>query len=231
MSLVVCIKATDGIVLAADSRGTIGDPRGLTAINDNQVKIFPMGKCGIGLVGASEIGSSLLDEFHKNGLDKSTSIDEAVAKAVKLSADLFSVWFSGMLIENRPLVILTLVGYRYLPGDKTEPMIYMLASQMNFAPQLLRDTCLSGVPQYAVYLQHRYYDPSICLEKAKALAEYLINETASQDPKVGGQIRMAEISAKNGYQEISKEEVERISKANGELNLKLRQFFIAGGIS
>jgi len=27
MSLIVCLKAKDGIVLAADSRGTIGDPK------------------------------------------------------------------------------------------------------------------------------------------------------------------------------------------------------------
>ena len=31
-----------------------------------------------------------------------------------------------------------------------------------------------GVPQYAVYLSHRYYDPSISVKNAAALAEYLI---------------------------------------------------------
>ena len=46
-----------------------------------------------------------------------------------------------------------------------------------------------GVPQYAIYLSHRYYDPNISSDKAAALAEYLISETASQDPKVGGPIK------------------------------------------
>jgi hypothetical protein len=46
MTLVVAIKARDGIVLAGDSRGTIGDPRGLTAINDTQQKVHHLGNHG-----------------------------------------------------------------------------------------------------------------------------------------------------------------------------------------
>ncbi len=34
MTLIVAMKSKDAIILGADSRGTIGDPRGLTAIND-----------------------------------------------------------------------------------------------------------------------------------------------------------------------------------------------------
>jgi len=40
MTLIASIKAQDGIVLASDSRGTIGDPRGLTAIDDVHKKIL-----------------------------------------------------------------------------------------------------------------------------------------------------------------------------------------------
>jgi 20S proteasome alpha/beta subunit len=69
MSLVIAMKAADGIVMAADTRGTIGDPRGLTAINDNYQKIFSLGHCGIGFAGTSEMGNALLDELRKKGLD------------------------------------------------------------------------------------------------------------------------------------------------------------------
>jgi 20S proteasome alpha/beta subunit len=61
------MKAVDGIILAADSRGTIGDPRGLTAINNSQIKIFPLGSSGLGIAGASEMAAVLLDEFRANG--------------------------------------------------------------------------------------------------------------------------------------------------------------------
>ncbi|MBI2304446.1 MAG: hypothetical protein HYU86_06825 [Chloroflexi bacterium] len=110
-------------------------------------------------------------------------------------------------------------------------MIYLLNSQFNFAPQLFtgNSPCMAGVPQYAVYLVHRYYDPGISPERAKALAEYLIAETASQDPKVGGPIHIAEITPYNEYRELSQTEVEEIHKSNAELNQRLRQFFLKGG--
>ena len=47
MTLIVGLHAVGGIVMGADSRGTIGDPRGLTAINDTQEKLFPLGRCSI----------------------------------------------------------------------------------------------------------------------------------------------------------------------------------------
>jgi 20S proteasome alpha/beta subunit len=66
------------------------------------------------------------------------------------------------------------------------------------------------------------------LDKAKAFAEYLISETASQDPKVGGPIRIAEITPKDGYKELTRNEVTNINKSNQELNQQLRQFFLEG---
>lgn len=226
MTLVVCMKSSEGIVLAADSRGTIGDPRGLTAINDTQVKIFPLGKCGLGLAGASEMGAVLLDELRKKDIDSCSDVDEAVTRLVAECAQFFRQWFQAIPPQQRPAVLLTLAGYRFDDSGNAEPLIYLLNSQMNFAPQLFSIPCLSGVPQYAVYLVHRYYDPSISLEKAKALAEYLISETASQDPKVGGPIRIAEVTPDNGYRELTEEEVRKINDANKELNLQLREFFL-----
>ncbi|MEW6569394.1 MAG: hypothetical protein AB1449_14765 [Chloroflexota bacterium] len=231
MTLVVCLKASNGIVLAADSRGTIGDPRGLTAINDTQQKIFGLGKCGLALAGASEMGAALLDELKKNNVDASPNVDDAVKKVVELSATLFSQWFRDIPPPQRPPVLITIGGYRYPKGGLPLAMIYLLSSQMNFAPQLFdHGPCMSGVPQYAVYLAHRYYDPAIPLSKAKALAEYLIAETASQDPKVGGPIRIAEITAEGGYRQLTDAEVSGISKANEELNERLRQFFLEGDL-
>jgi len=230
MTLVVCLKSEDGIILAADSRGTIGDPRGLTAINDTQTKILRVGNCGLGLAGASEIGAALLDELKQTGADQCEDIDQTKTQIVRESARLFAKWFRDIPPQQRPGLLVTLAGYR-MQGDRaSEPMIYLLNSQMNFAPQLFRDTCLSGVPQDAVYLVHRYYDPSISLQKAKALAEYLISETASQDPKVGGPIHIAEITPEKGYRELGEDEVAEISDANRQLNRQLRRFFLEGGV-
>lgn len=224
------MKASDGIVLAADSRGTIGDPRGLTAINDSHTKIHQIGSCGVAFAGASEMGAVLLDELQKNSVDaRCGNIDAAIAEIVPACAQYFSQWFGGIPPNQRPGVLITLAGYRQ--ADPPEPMVYLLNSQANFAPQLFNNVpCMSGVPQYAVYLVHRYYDQSVSLENAKALAHYLIEETASQDPKVGGPIRIAEITAGSGFRELAEEEVAEIGTGNQELNQKLKEFFTKTGV-
>jgi len=231
MTLIAALRSHGAIILAADSRGTVGDPRGLTAINDTQEKIYRLGNCGLGLAGASEMGAVLLDELHKKGIDRIGNIDALVALVVKECGENFNQWFQGISPGQRPAVLLSLAGYRFADGEEPKPMIYMLNSQLNFAPQLFNNApCLIGVPQYAVYLVHRYYDLSISTEKAKALAVYLISETASQDPKVGGPIKVAVISPQEGYQELSQDDVNQIMKSNEELNVELRQFFQKGEI-
>ncbi|HUV56004.1 MAG TPA: hypothetical protein VMV84_02105 [Dehalococcoidales bacterium] len=231
MTLIVGMKAIDAIILGADSRGTIGDPRGLTAINDTYQKLFPLGCCGIGVAGASEMGSVLLDELQKRGVgDNSNNIDDAMAQVRQHSAECFTEWFGSIQPSQRPGVLLTLAGYRFPSGQEPVPMIYLLNSQANFAPQLFGHIpCLSGIPQYAVYLVHRYYEPSISTDQAKSLTEYLIAETASQDPKVGGTIHIAEITPVDGYRELTTEEITAIHQSNEDLNQRLRRFFLEGG--
>jgi len=52
MSLAAAIEAANGIVLAADSRATFGDPRGMTGVNDSVQKIYrPSPRTAIAMVG------------------------------------------------------------------------------------------------------------------------------------------------------------------------------------
>ena len=193
MSLLVYMKAEQSIIMAAD------------------VKIFPLGRFGIGIVGVSEIGNALLDELQRQNIGSTGDFDKTIARIVEVSADCFNRWFGNIPPPQRPGVLLTVAGHRMRSSVPPESMIYMLASQTNFAPQLFGHMpCMSGVPKYpqrAVYLAHSYYDPSISVERAKALAEYLISEIASQDPKVGGPIHIAEIDPDIGYHELTGEEL------------------------
>lgn len=227
MTLVVGLKAKGGIVVGADSRGTIGDPRGLTAINDSQQKLFQIGKCGVALSGASEMGASLLDQFRNEKIEKEKNVDVVAQRIAKVAADQFAGWFRDIPPERRSGVVMIVAGHRNKPGQSSEAMMYLLNSQSNFAPQLCGNTMMAGVPQYAVYLVHRYYDSGITLQKAQALADYLIVETASQDPKVGGPVRMAVIRP-SGYKELTENQVQRVHKKNDALNLRLKQFFVPG---
>ena len=58
MSLLVVLKGKDGLVLAADSRGTFGDPRGITAQNDNQKKAHILSPhVAVLAAGSAELGT------------------------------------------------------------------------------------------------------------------------------------------------------------------------------
>ncbi len=225
--------------MAADSRGTIGDPRGLTAINDVQQKLFRLGDyCGIAVSGSSELAARLIDQLgSKLQAVDPKDVDAILATTVSLIKQEYTSWFGSRpwvtaqpMIDQRPAVMFILAGYKIVNGQDPLSRIYLLNSQVDFAPQLCpTGFLLAGIPQYATYLIHRFYDPQMGLTSLKALAAYLITETASQDPKVGGPIRMAEITPTEGLRELNEEIVEEITKDNDEQNLKLREFFFKGG--
>src|ERR1700688_1617455 len=101
MTLIVAIKAQDGIVLAGDSRGTIGDPRGLTAINDTQQKVHQLGNHGIAFAGSSEMAAALFDQYRKRGLGRQTDVDQVATEIAKVSADIFAEWFREIRAPER----------------------------------------------------------------------------------------------------------------------------------
>jgi 20S proteasome alpha/beta subunit len=223
VTLAVAIKATDAIVMASDSRGTIGDPRGLTAVNDTQQKVFQFGACGLAIAGAAEMALAILDEFGKAGV-KPANVDAGVA-SFALAATMCEGWYRGIPPGQRPGAMFILGGYRTEEGKPPVPMVYILNSQSSFAPQLANNyPMMAGVPQYAIYLSHRYYDPSISGKNAAALAAYLISETASQDPKVGGPIQIARVTPSK-YLQLTTAQIADLQKKNSSLNTKLKKFF------
>ena len=63
MTLLVAISGESSLVLAADSRGTFGDPRGVTAQNDTMQKASVLCRHAAALVaGSGEVGSLLIRE-------------------------------------------------------------------------------------------------------------------------------------------------------------------------
>jgi hypothetical protein len=121
MTLALAIKAVDAIILAADSRGTIGDPRGPTAVNDTQQKIFQFGNCGLAIAGASEMALAIIDEFGKKGLSQPGDVDAAV-QAFAEAAAWCDNWNRGIPPEKRPGALFILAGCRASAGN---PLAYV----------------------------------------------------------------------------------------------------------
>jgi 20S proteasome alpha/beta subunit len=239
MTLLVGLRGHDGLVVAADSRGTFGDPRGLTAQNDSQKKLYITSKySAVLLAGSGELGASLMEAVLKEiqGSEGVTPIMEKTRLVLRQKyAEMFSGFaiqqLPGLTIPVRPDVQLLLAGYDLDPSGKpTEQRIFQLLSQLDFAPMLHNyGFGLVGVAQYALYLLNRLYENGSSIEHLKALAAYVISETASQDGKVGGKIRLATITPKDGAVELSELDIERIIVENSIRNSSLKDSFFKIG--
>lgn len=240
MTLALALRGASAMVLAADSRGTIGDPRGLTAIDDSHVKVFKLTRfAGIGIAGASELASRLIDGLRPKLTQPDADVDAVLALSMAHFKAEFSAWFGGprpwfggaQINDHRPVINFILTGYANAapagaPPAITTPRTYLLSSQVDFAPQLSpAGNMLIGVPQYAIYLLNRFYQPDLGPNAVRALAAFLIAETASQDPKVGGPIRMAEITPGGGYVDVPAGAIQGLVQENAQQSQNLREFF------
>lgn len=219
MTLTICIKAIDGIILASDSRATSRNPRLETTINDTVKKIFPIGKySGIGIAGDGGLAMSLIDDL-KERIHTNNEIRELVKEFHKFSGDIFNDWFPHQKPDERSFLSIILTGYT-ADGNAE---IYNLFSIDNFVPRKSTTgfSCL-GITYLAQYLLNRFYQPDITIGHAAELAAFCIKETASQDGKVGGDLQLASFSKDSEFHEYTPQEVGKIEKKCEELRLEFR---------
>jgi 20S proteasome alpha/beta subunit len=214
MTLTICIIARDGIVLASDSRATVGDPRAQTAINEPVKKIFALGKhTGIGIAGDSGLALTIIDEFLKDiSPCGEMAIFEMVERLRLKCVDLYNGWFPYLPPMNRPGLEIMIAGYT--SGEKItdqKPEAYTLRSSYNFAPlKSAMGFQAIGLPYLAHYILNTLYRPEININKAALLAAFSIEETSSQDAKVGSEVQIASFSNTREYFEYTKTEINNI---------------------
>jgi 20S proteasome alpha/beta subunit len=133
-------------------------------------------------------------------------------------------------VPVRPDLAVLVVGYDTGPDEQfTQPRIYQLISAFDFAPMLTATGFgLQGVAQYALYLLNRLYVPDASIDELKSLASYVITETASQDGKVGGPVRMAIVTPAEGCRILTPTDMEGIADGNATRSDQLRASFFAG---
>jgi len=231
MTLVLALEGREGLLLAADSRGTIGDPRGLTAISDDHIKIklFQLSKyCGVIIAGASELAATLIDELRTKINEASAEYTDQIMNITRdLARSRYQDWFSRVSEERKQVLNFIVSGYdQEIGSNNLRPRIWLLSSALDFAPQLCQTgRMMAGVPQYATYLVHRLYNREMNAIEMQRLAAYLISETATQDPKVGGPIRMASITPDVGFAEVDQSRIDDVVEEVGALNEALRSVF------
>jgi hypothetical protein len=231
MSLLVCFLGTDGLVLATDSRGTFGDPRGVTAQNDLIKKLYiANNRVGILVAGAGDLGSTVVSGFLGLPNTALLGVTELTVALHHYAREQFRDWFERFSIKPaggdsrpaRPDLNFIVAGFDL---DR-QAKIFRLWSSLDFAPMLHNyGFGIDGIAQYALYLVNWLYDPVATIDDLKYLAAYVITETASQDGKVGGPIQLATIGA-GMPQVLDAGTIEQIVLANGERSSALKMSFL-----
>jgi 20S proteasome alpha/beta subunit len=234
MSLLVCLLGTDGLVLATDSRGTFGDPRGITAQNDLIKKLYLVNeRVGILVAGAGDLGSTVVSGFLALPDIASHGVTELTMALHRYAREQFAQWFQLFTIKQtggdprpaRPDLNFLVAGFEL----NQESKIYRMSSSLDFAPMLHNyGFGIDGVAQYALYLINRLYDPESAIEDLQYLAAYVITETASQDGKVGGAVQIAHVK-EGDTRSLSAGTVEEILLANRKRSQALKKSFLKKG--
>jgi len=211
MTLTICIKAKDGIILASDSRAS-----SYFTSNDTVIKIFKLDEHNaVGIAGDGELAMHFFDII-VGGLNFGAGISKLAEQMRKEGKGKFDEFFSHQEPKDRPDLSILLAGYT----KDNNPEIYRLSSKDNFVPRKSTTgfDCI-GIPVIAEYLLNRLYEPDITSINATELAAFCIKETGSQDQRVGGPIQIATFSNTKEYTSLSREEIDKINSKCDQIRI------------
>ena len=196
MTLNVSVAGKDFVVAGSDSRGIFGDVRVATATIDVMKKLHVVAPHVIVQVaGIAELGDNLVEEFIVQQQTKKVDGVRNVLNALRLFiVEKWDSYFATVPFQNRPPLILSIVGLDEIEGKYVSPHIFTLMSQLGFAPGVHNyGFSCTGVPLFANYILNRKYKNTAPLKELTWLVAYAISETASQDHRVGKPIHIAQI--------------------------------------
>jgi len=215
MTLVTAAQGKDFVVAGTDSRGTFGHPEVAFSAYDTMQKLVVLTPHVVVLTfGAGEVGDNILEEFKREKLHEHTELDGVSIILRELQAYCLNKW--NQWLVNVPFQARPVIGYIVAGLDKDSgntykvPKIYSMISAMGFMPALHRyGWANGGIPIYAIYLYGRRYKPDMSIDELSGLSIYVISETASQDQRVGGPIRMAQILS-TGCKELTEDQIREL---------------------
>lgn len=216
MTLTICIKTKDGIVLASDSRAS-----SFLTSNDTVTKIFKLDEhTAVGIAGDGPLAINLFDNI-SDDLNFRTGITKLAEQIRGLAKKHFEEWFSHQQPQDRPGLSILLVGY-----NEDQPEIYSLDSRDNFVPRKSPTgfECI-GIPVIASYLLNRLYEKEVTTDHALEMATFCIKETSSQDNKVGGPTQLATFSNIKSFALLSEKEIKGIEKRCDDLHVVHKAYF------
>lgn len=217
MTLVIGLKAKNGIVVASDSKASAE----ITS-NDTVQKVFQLGAdSAVGIAGDGGLAMYFLDQI-KNGLNYGTGISDLAEQIRIKGKEKFNDFFEHLDPDKRPSLSLLLAGYT----KEKEPEIYTLNSRDNFVPRksVTGFECI-GVPYIADYLLNRLYEAEVKVDAGQEMCVLCIQETSSQSQGVGGPTRVFSFSPTIAFKELSSADVAELKKKTDRFHIVQKSRF------
>jgi len=209
LTLVTAAQGSNFIVVGADSRGTFGHPDVAFSSYDVMQKMVLIAPHVVVLsYGAGEVGDNLLNECRESLQQPMDGVRAVLQILQAFCQQRWNQWFVSVPFQFRPVVAYIVAGLeRTQSGEYSIPLIYSMDSRMGFAPAFHRyGWANGGVPIYAIYILGRRYRLDMSVDELCGLVAYAISETATQDQRVGGAIRMMKILPE-GTRELNEMEI------------------------
>lgn len=176
MSLVIALKVNEGIVLASDQRGIIGDPNGPICTDDAQVKLLTFKGGAVAMTGM--VGHIALPLETAVSRIEHEDIDPLDAIRMTLTDYSVRYWPSKADRPDANLIVATARGGVF--------RTVIMNAERNFVPHIITRACQAiGMTQYVMYLYRQMWRDDLTLDAATRLAAFMIHETSKMDGKVG----------------------------------------------
>lgn len=220
MSISLCFRGNDGLLLATDSAMTIFSKDGRTLHTDyNSQKIFKITKN----MGVTSIGSH--EDYRKYVLNKiietykdseQAKVEDVISIVKEDYLNRIKGYSENEVIRMHYGMAMTIVGY-----EGSTPYIISVESQteggVSYAPGVRPYRCIHGLDSIADYLifklnLDKQLEEGLSLEELIKIATFLILETSSYMNGVGGLIQMATITPKDGFCFVDKDVVEDLTQ-------------------
>lgn len=222
MTLAFALRGSNGLVLGADSRVS-----GQFGTSDTSTKFLQVNReIGILTYGLADVGytaiQGLVDEVNNFGqFGKSSKIvhfSTISEKAEQICKQLFEKKVEIIKKDKKDLDpndgrLLTgfiLAGY---DANETNQFKIMNLQSPEFKP-IEQKQIIAAQWHISHYLSDHFYYSEMSVEQLKKLAVFMLIETETVSPTVGGQLKIATVTLEGGFQQISEDEIQRTISEN-----------------
>ena len=231
------IAAGGGLILASDSRTTKGYSLEGPKSRDNSLKFIQWDKnWAILTYGLTEIGLRGITTFREEASQKirqgSATARQCVTEVPALFQKLSEEWSqeNGDFPRRDRDVGFVVAGY---DTHEKAPKVLNLQSPAFEPNTVTSNYFIAGQWYIARYLMGYLYSDDISLKHAMRMAVYMLDETASVEPTVGGPVNLATVTKRAGVQWIPNDTIETMKTRNSGFRRQLaaRLFVAASSVT